>query len=255
MEDRGSFRAQVRRLHVLGHILGLALGKIVDIFFPRLCLNCGNATLCCEPICNSCFHALKFLHGRYCVLCGGTTANRQNTCMSCNPLETYLNSLDSIFEYDNASRNMILNLKFHDDLTNVHIYAKWLYAKGATVLSSADLIIPMPLHRTRLFSRKFNQAALLARELSKICGVPCDVFVLKKNRNTRPQSGLPAHERVKNVASTFTVTNVDMIVGKFIVLIDDVVTTGASLQACAKALKQAGAREVYALTLGRTMHK
>ena len=240
---------------MLSRILGVALTKVVDIFYPRLCANCGALSLRCVPICDTCFHALKFLHGRYCVLCANATANKQSTCISCNAQETYLNSLDSIFEYDTTSRNMILNLKFHDDLTNVHIFAKWLYAKGAALLSGADLIIPMPLHRIRLFSRKFNQAALLARELSKICGVPCDVFVLKKNRNTRPQSGLSAHERVKNVAASFTVTNANTVAGKSIVLVDDVVTTGASLQACAKALKKAGAYEVSALTLGRTMPK
>ena len=225
----------------------------MDVFYPSLCVNCSTQTLSGVPLCSSCFLVLKFLHGHYCVVCGVAIARCRNVCLGCETLGTYLSELHSVFEYDSASKNMILNLKFRDDLTNVRIYAKWLFAKGVGILERSDLLIPMPLHRVRLFHRKFNQAALLARELGKICHLPCHVFVLKKNKNTRPQSGLPAHERIKNVASSFEVTNPNVISGKVITLIDDVVTTGSSLQECAKVLRQSGAQEVLALTLGRAM--
>jgi len=115
-----------------------------------------------------------------------------------------------------------------------------------------DVIIPVPLHPSRLRQRGFNQSALLAQEMSRMLCVPVDLFSLRKIRATPPQVGLTMKERTKNVKGTFHVINGDHVKGKKVLLVDDVFTTGATISECARALRKAGATSVDVLTLART---
>ncbi|MDB1135289.1 ComF family protein [Candidatus Anaplasma sp. TIGMIC] len=128
-----------------------------------------------------------------------------------------------------------------------------MFDRGRAMLARAAMLVPVPIHRPRLLNRKFNQAALLALELSKLCGVPTEMFILKKYRSTPPQGKLSAAMRSQNVQNSFSVSNPAMVVGRSILLVDDVATTGATLQSCAQTLILAGATEVQALTLARSL--
>jgi ComF family protein len=116
-----------------------------------------------------------------------------------------------------------------------------------------DLIIPVPLHWRRLLMRRFNQSALLGFSLSRSLAVPCVPTALKRTRYTTPQMRLPRAQRLKNVRNAFAVPDAGLIADKHVLLVDDVVTTGATVAACAATLKKAGAASVHVLALARTV--
>ncbi|KAB2846004.1 MAG: ComF family protein [Hyphomicrobiaceae bacterium] len=133
------------------------------------------------------------------------------------------------------------------------LFGRWLAVAGTEILVGADMLVPVPLNRWRLLRRRFNQAALLARELSTRTGVPFEPDILRRPRRTRSQVGLKPAERRKNVAGAFAIARgrAEKIAGRNIVVIDDVITTGATVEAIARALKAAGAARVDVLVLAR----
>lgn len=237
----------------VGCILRTTAQKFIEVFFPRSCVNCGIYTVRDAALCVSCINNIKFLQGYFCIKCGKNLEQNAGVCVRCTAFNSHLSALESVFEYDNTSKHMVLQFKFYGDISNIKTYAGWMFEKGKELLARAELIVPVPMHCMRLRRRKYNQSVLLARALSKLCGIPLEVFTLKKAKNTTPQSYLSASKRSKNVWNSFKVTNSVLFRGKVVVLIDDVVTTGASLQECARVLKNSGAKEVLGLTLARTM--
>lgn len=156
--------------------------------------------------------------------------------------------------YDENSRPLILNFKFHDRTENAEFLARWLYTAGHDIWQQgADVLIPVPLHRTRLQTRKFNQSALLCKELSKITGIPVDYTLLQKHRKTKPQVECSRQMRVRNIKNAFTVKFPQRLKDKRVVVIDDVMTTGSTLKECAKVLRASGAKSVDALTVARVL--
>ncbi len=158
--------------------------------------------------------------------------------------------------YDDGSRDLVLHLKHADALAGVPVMARWLQRAGAEMLRDADFLVPVPLHWTRLFQRRYNQSAELARALSRLSRVKALPDCLIRNRRTPSQGGLSRQRRQHNVRDAFKLTAryQARISGANIVLIDDVMTTGATLEACAAALLDAGAARVDALTLARVEH-
>lgn len=157
--------------------------------------------------------------------------------------------------YDEASRGVILAFKHADRTDMAKEMASWLARAGDTVLSTADLIVPVPLHWTRLWARKYNQSAELARYLASCCDRPYAPDVIKRKRRTPSQAGLRAKARAKNVRGAFAVNKsaAQQIANKRVVLVDDVMTTGSTLSACAGVLLWAGAAGVDVLTLARVV--
>jgi ComF family protein len=158
--------------------------------------------------------------------------------------------------YDEASKGPIIALKRADRLDLVPAFGRWLERSGRTLLGEADLIVPVPLHRFRLWHRRFNQAALLGATLSRMSGVPFDALVLGRTRPTASQGAMPsAKARRRNVRGAFKVAPERRgdLSGKTVLLVDDVFTTGATIDACARALKRGGAARVLVLTLARVV--
>jgi ComF family protein len=158
--------------------------------------------------------------------------------------------------YDPASRDPVLALKRADRLDLVPAFSRWLERAGRPLLSQADVIVPVPLHWRRLWARRYNQAALLAKGLSKLSQTPCNVLVLRRGRPTKSQGEMPsAKARRRNVLGAFRVDAKwrDVINGRAVLLVDDVFTTGSTVDACARALKRAGAAKVLVLTLARVV--
>ena len=156
--------------------------------------------------------------------------------------------------YDDKSRDLILAMKRGDRLDLVPAFAGWLLRSGRALIEQADVIVPVPLHRSRLWTRRYNQSALLARELSRRAGRPADPFVLERSRRTPSQGEMPsAKARRRNVLGAFRVVVPGTIRGKTVLLIDDVYTTGATIEACARVLKRAKVQSVLVLTLARVV--
>lgn len=158
----------------------------------------------------------------------------------------------SAFVYDEASKNLILALKFMDKTENARFLAESLSFFGQDILNAGvDVIIPVPLHTKRLRKRHYNQSAVLAKELGKLWGVEVDYTSLIRHINTRPQVEFSGRMRLDNVKGAFRVINPQNIKGKRVVLLDDVLTTGSTLKQSTLTLKKAGAKSVDTLTVAR----
>ena len=160
-----------------------------------------------------------------------------------------------MFVYDADSRGLVLAFKHADQTHAAGAFAKWMLRAGAPLLEDADLLIPVPLHWTRLFARRFNQAALLAQALERECGASAMPRALVRRRKTEPHVRMSARSRWRNVRGAFAIhaSAKGHIEGRRVVLIDDVMTTGATVSTCADALLRAGAANVDVLTLARVM--
>ena len=172
-------------------------------------------------------------------------------CGKCLTNPPQLQGLKAVFAYDDYSKKLILPFKHADRTDLVPFLSKLLYYRGKQFLENADYIIPVPLYWQRLMKRKYNQAALLTVGLSKMTGKPYLLNNLIRIRKTQSQGHKTQQERLKNIQNAFSLRHPEKIKGKTIVLIDDVYTTGATLNECAKVLRQAGAKRVEALVLAR----
>lgn len=206
------------------------------------------------------FETLTFLDDPCCASCGypfdhtvvGISAF-DLACASCLARRPAYATARAAFQYDDASRPMILAFKHGGHTDRLDFFAAQLHRAGRVALADADMLMPVPLHRIRLLHRRFNQSALLARALSKRCGVPLAAHNLLRSRQTPTQAGLSAKGRRRNVQGAFTVAEDAHIKGQRVVLIDDVMTTGATLESCTRTLKRAGAARVDVLCLARVV--
>jgi ComF family protein len=157
--------------------------------------------------------------------------------------------------YSDTMRELIQSFKYRDRHEGLALFARWLQRAGAELLADADLIVPVPLYASRLWWRRFNQSAMLATRLGRLTGIAVDCFVLKRVRRTTSQVGLSAEQRRRNVAGAFRVEpkRAHSLKGKNLVLVDDVITTGATAEACARVLRRAKAARVDVLALARAV--
>ena len=208
-------------------------------------------------LCPDCFNQITFIAKPYCERCGlpfkENISGKTKLCGAClKDKKNIFRFSRSAFKYDDFSKKLILELKFLDKTENANVLARLLWNAGHDIFAQgADVLIPIPLHYTRLLKRRYNQSALLARALSKLCHLPCDFSSLERHKKTRPQVEFSGRARVKNVKDAFRVKNASAIKGKRIVLIDDVMTTGSTLRECALVLLKNGAASVDTLTVAR----
>ncbi len=233
--------------------------NILNLLFPPLCIACRVQVSDAGSLCPDCWRTLHFLDGPACIQCGlpfEIDPGGETLCAACLAYPPAFDKARAIMRYDEASRKPILALKHADRLDLVPSFGRWLERSGHELLAGADLIVPVPLHRARLWKRRYNQSAELARALSRLGGLPVDPFVLCRTRSTPSQGEMPsASARRRNVRGAFAVPagRKPALDGKRVLLIDDVMTTGATANACAKALKRAGAVNVYVLALARVV--
>jgi len=160
----------------------------------------------------------------------------------------------AILAYDDNSRSAILALKHADRLDLVPGFSRWLSRTGRSLLEDCDMIVPVPLHRFRLWRRRYNQSAELARRLAGDWKRGYAPFALIRARATASQGAMSgAKARRRNVLGAFKVPDPAKVQGKRVLLLDDVLTTGATVEACARALKRAGAEQVHVLVLARVV--
>lgn len=235
------------------------LAKIIKYVLPDRCLMCGKVIDSRNSICADCFEKITFITKPYCPRCGrpfiSTFEADENTlCVDCLTKKEPFRLCRSAIVYDEFSKKLLLNFKFADHIENKKLFAKWLLLACKDIVSAGvDMIIPVPLHYTRLLKRKYNQSAVLANELSFLTGVPAEYSVLKKIKSTLPQAKCNGKKRKVNVRNAFSIVQSEKIKGKRVVLIDDIFTTGSTMKECAKVLLKAGALSVDALTVARVI--
>ena len=224
------------------------LGRaITDFFFPQFCIGCGREG---EVICPTCLGKLPKLLPPYCSRCGLPQDGSQ-PCRDCAGLDMAIDGIRSPFTFEKLTREVVHQFKYQ----NLRVLAAPLSGVLHAYLSenpiSADMLIPVPLHPKWLRERGYNQSLLLAFELGKLSGIPVRPDILKRRINTPSQARTASSiERHRNMHEAFT--SVDgKLKDKRVLLIDDVSTSGATLDACASALKQAGAISVWGLTVAR----
>ncbi len=230
----------------------------IDVLLPPRCAVTGDIVDAQGMMSSKAWGALDFTSAPFCVCCGTPfdfDVDDDELCGDCAHEAPIFDSARSALLYGDMSRNLILGFKHGDKTHMVQSFVPWLMRTGADILGQADLIVPVPLHRWRLLSRRYNQAALIAGALSKESGKPYSVTLLRRLRATPSQGHLKTAERMENVRSAFDVhpKELGMIRDKTIVLVDDVLTTGATVNECAKVLKAAGASQVHVLTLARVV--
>jgi ComF family protein len=197
--------------------------------------------------------------GALCPCCGkpfesaeALTYSPDHYCLGCRTIPPVFDQALSVGYFEGSLREAIHQFKYRPCRTLGKPLAQWM-AGNIRTLKNIDLIIPVPLHKTRLRQRGFNQALLLAHELGSVFNLPICYDNLVRIRPTRPQIELSGQDRIKNVAAAFSLLRAEEMLGKTILLIDDVFTTGATMNECARMLKQAGADHVTALTIARAV--
>jgi ComF family protein len=230
---------------------------MLDVLLPPRCLRCGVQVERTGTLCGDCWPQLRLIEVPWCAACGTPFAydvGEGALCAGCAADRPPYERARAAVIYNDGSKPLILGLK-HRDRTDVAPALGLLMARaGAEVLADADLLVPVPLHWTRLFLRRYNQAALLAYAVGRAAGVPVAPDLLVRTRRTQKLGtlGPAARRRMLQGAIAVHGRRRHRAADQNIVLIDDVHTTGATLAACTRALKGAGAARVDVLTFART---
>jgi ComF family protein len=230
----------------------------LDMLLPPRCLSCGASVGSAGTLCASCWGAIGFLGEPCCACCGAPfefALSGAAVCGACARRQPPFARARAAMRYDEASRKLILAFKHGDRLHLAPALGVWLRRAGAGLIAEADVIVPVPLHWTRLFARRYNQAAVLAQALRPPGGPPLGADWLIRRRRTPSQGKRNAAARERNLKGAFALQPGRSVKGKRVLLIDDVFTTGATVGECARVLRRAGASAVDVLTLARTVRE
>ncbi len=242
---------------------GIAVSSLrysADLILPAVCVSCSALVTRHNLLCPRCWSSLHIitppLCGRLGIPLPGYEGSGPHISMQAIANPPVFSRARAAAHYAGIMRRLIVRFKFEDKHEPQPLFVKLMREAGRTLLNEADLLVPVPLHRLSLLQRRFNQSALLARGLSRATGVPAAVTALQRIRRTPAQVGLTQEARQMNVFKAFGVSRSGQkaVRGKSIVLIDDVITTGATANACAAALLDAGARRVDVLAIALVAH-
>ena len=219
----------------------------LDWLFPPTCFNCGMEGY---RLCPQCQDSFERSYKTICSICGRRVRST-GVCTQCRIIKPNFDQLRSLYDYKGAVREAIHRLKYENDMGLGEKLADHLIDFYRTQGWQVDIIIPMPLFESRQTERGYNQTALLAIPMSLKLGVKYRSDAIIRVKNTTSQVGLSEAERWKNVSDAF-LANPQIVKGRSILIIDDVSTTGATMNAAALAVRTAGAQLIYCLTLART---
>lgn len=229
-----------------------------DALLPPVCLSCRHPVADHGALCVSCWSDVGFITKPVCERLGVPLAfDIGPGALSAGAIADppAFDRARAAFRYDGVGRHLVVALKFADRQDVAPALARWMAAAGKELLDEADVIAPVPLHWTRLFRRRFNQAAEIARHVAARTEVPFDPMILTRRKRTARQLGLTRAQRLTNVQGAFLVRpeKKPAVEGRRVLLIDDVFTTGATVDACTRALRRAGATHVDVLTAARVV--
>ena len=229
----------------VAHLLKRTSLALLDLVLPEYCVVCRREG---SYLCTDCESALLPLQRPYCLLCASPRVPQ--ICVSCRRVAPAFDSVRAPYEFRGSARNIVHDLKYRQIRIAVPYIARLLAEYLERNPYPVDAYCPVPLHPRRERSRGFNQSEIIARHLGQLTGIPVDTTALRRTRNTPPQVSMDsADDRQRNIADAFECA-LD-IEGRRYMLIDDVVTTGSTMSACADALKDAGAANVWGLAFAR----
>ncbi len=232
---------------------------VIDFIFPPQCYVCKKILEGEDGLCFECLSKINFITKPRCEICSFpfefnlSNTNNHLICPKCLNKPPKFDKSISVVHYDEISKKIILPFK-HGDKTNfAKFIAKLMYMSGKDLINEADVIIPVPIHFLRMLKRKYNQTSFISKIIGKKSKKQVLYSTLIRKVATKSQGHLSAKARKLNVLGAFKVKNPNKIKGKKIILIDDVFTSGATVNECAKILKRNGARKVFVLTFARVI--
>ncbi|MEO1562378.1 MAG: ComF family protein [Pseudomonadota bacterium] len=213
--------------------------------YPPLCMGCGVETSAANGLCPSCWADTEFIYEPACTSCGAPLiGDTPGLCEDCFADPPPWDDGSAVVVYGPVTARIIQALKHGDRLDFVPRLGKWMAQTGAPLISPKAVVVPVPVHWRRLLKRKFNQADLLARQIARHHRLKYRNDVLLRTKGTQQQRSMSREERVNNQENSFCVSDPSQIVGAHILLVDDVMTTGATLRAAAKTLRSAGVKTI-----------
>ncbi len=239
------------------------LSKLIDIIYPPRChicknfLNGGHSAREPDSFCYTCLSDFKLIKSPFCPVCRTPFVSEtqdNHLCEECLRKRPYYDKIYALYLYEGAIMKAIYRYKFGAKTFLSESLGPVLatFAEGMVKVSDNLIIIPVPLHQKRLRERGFNQSLILARYVAKKLDSQLDFLSLRRVRYTLPQTGLGKEQRRKNVRGAFQIRNAEAVKGKLVLLIDDVATTGNTLNECARVLRKAGCENVFCVVLART---
>ena len=227
------------------HLLKRATAPLFDLIFPRTCAGCGREG---GYLCDECEATIPRLESPQCSAC--SAPSRLSLCAWCQSANQPFNGITAPYRWTGVVQELVYSLKYRNVRASAPRLAELMTAHLADRSIAADVIAPVPLHPSRERDRGYNQSELLTREISKSTGIPMSKEALTRTRNTPPQVSMSTpEERRKNVVGAFAC--VGDVASKRVLLVDDVVTTGATVAECSAQLRNAGAASIWVLSLGR----
>ena len=230
----------------------------LDLLLPPRCAACDNPVSVQGQLCAACFGGTNFVTAPLCSGCGvpfvsAEQGGPEGLCPGCRAHAPLFGQARAALRYDDQARRLILPLKHGDRVELAQILAPMMVRAGAALLVRSDVLVPVPLHRRRLFERKYNQAAVLAYAVGRLAGRAVAPDALVRTRRTAPLDEKSPEERAREVAGSIVVrpSRVGLVAGRTVLLVDDVMTSGATANACAAALLEAGALAVDVLVAAR----
>lgn len=226
--------------------------RIIGILFPRRCPVCGEIVMPKgDLICPPCKGKIKYVYEPSCKKCGkALVVEEEEYCYDCKKKNHTYESGIALFEYDDIMKQSIYSFKYKNKREYADFYVKEFVNAYQTQIANwkAEVLIPVPLHKSRHLYRGFNQAELLAKKIGKDINLPVDSDILVRSKETFAQKGLNHKERAKNLQEAFQISG-KVVQYKKVILIDDIYTTGSTIEACTKVLKLNGVEKVYFLSL------
>jgi len=238
--------------------LGRLGGAVLDQLYPPLCLNCDAPVAAPDALCGDCFRKLRPITAPYCPVLGlpfevdlGRDARSAEAIADPPPF----GRARSAVVYDEVARRLVSRLKYSDRPELARFCARLMAAAGSELWVGDPVLVPVPLHRTRLLSRRYNQSTELARALGRLVGLRVEPGLIVRTRRTPQQVGLSASARQRNVAGAFTVRPgaAAKLAGRRVVIVDDVVTTGSTVKAVTHALNRAHIADVDVISFARVV--
>ena len=221
------------------------------MIFPPNCAGCGKWG---SKYCGDCTKKTKIIQSPFCTICGQPDISLSaDVCALCRSQKIHYQAARAWGIYEPPLSEAIHRLKYRNDIGLADEFAGHLLIKLTTLKWNIELVTAVPLEKQRLKDRGYNQSEFLARRLAKRAGLDYVGSVVTRKRSTLSQVGLTREQRVRNVQGAFSADK-GAVTNKSILIVDDVITTGATMNSCSESLLQAGAREVYALTVARSIH-
>ncbi|SMX24950.1 DNA utilization protein GntX [Boseongicola aestuarii] len=231
--------------------------RALGMIYPDQCALCSELVDGQGALCGACWRDMPFQTGHSCDLCGadlvGETDGVSDHCDDCIAIPRPWSKGRAAVSYRDAGRRVVLGLKHGDRSDLVPVAGRWLARAGSDILSNDTILVPVPLHWSRLLRRRYNQSAELAKVVAKLCDLDMALDALIRTSRTKPQDGMGVDARYRNVEESIVpATNrPGLLEGRSVCLIDDVMTSGATLSASAHACSAAGASQISVLVLAR----